>query len=507
MVAFGMRVVEWTVLLAGLVGCSTDSSALTHAAGGGGASGSPVEAGASGGASSGPCRNSLDCASGLICDRTQGRCVECITASDCRTNDVCANSVCRSTCQSDKDCTGLGLLCDRAAGNCVECLLDVDCPSGKRCTSGVCGAGSGGGAGAGGASGAGAGGASGAGAVFGLGGSGGIVGCQGQVFDTTQSPLDMAVLLDQSGSMGQSTTGAGTKWALVSQAFDAFLNAPENANVGVALGYFPLTLPGVPAFCSVDADCGNYGPCVGGINVGGMIAFGSCQQADVCTVSSYAAPEVPFALPPNPTAAVASLAQHTPGGGTPTTPALEGMMQYATAWATQHPERKVVVVLATDGDPTGCTTNTVQDVANIATSALASSGIATYVVGVGSSLTSLNQIAQAGGTTQAYLLDTTADLGTAFQSAMNQIRTRSTPCSFPVPPGVTDSSRINVLYTPPGSSAPTVIPRVQSACGTAGGWQFDAGGTRIVVCPSTCSSFALGGGVQVESGCATVVGP
>jgi hypothetical protein len=338
------------------------------------------------------------------------------------------------------------------------------------------------------------------GGVAGFSGAGGAVNdCQR--YDSTQSPLDIAVLLDQSGSMDQSAA-TGTRWTVVVQALGTFLNAPENANVAVALGYFPLVIPGVPAACATNADCGNYGPCVGGIPFGGTILFGSCQQADVCTVSSYTTPEVPFSLPPNHVPVLASLANHAPGGGTPTQAALQGFMQYAMGWKAQHPERKVVVVLATDGEPSGCTTNTVADVANVAAAAVGGPGIPTYVVGVGSSLTSLNAIAQAGGTAQAFLLDTSASLGTAFQEALKQISGQSRTCRLGIPTGVTDLDKVNVIYEPPGNAMPVVIPKT-SACDSIGGWQLDPTGTNVLLCPTTCAGIAPGGAVQVGSGCLT----
>jgi hypothetical protein len=326
------------------------------------------------------------------------------------------------------------------------------------------------------------------------------------VFNSTPAPVDIAVLLDQSGSMDQGAA-TGTKWSVVVQALGTFLNAPENANVAVALGYFPLVIPGVPTARATNADCGNYGPCVGGIPFGGTTIFGTCQQADVCTVSSYATPEVPFSLPPNHAAVSTSLASHAPGGGTPTQPALQGFVQYVTGWRAQHPERKVAVVLATDGEPTGCTTNTVADVANVAAAALGGSGIPTYVVGVGSSLTSLNTVAQAGGTTQAFLLDTSASLGTAFQEALTQISGVSWSCRVALPAGIADLNRVNVVYESPGSAAPIVIPKANPTCDPSGGWQFDATGTGIILCPTTCANLATGGLVRVGDDCLPPVWP
>src|SRR5262249_34854837 len=155
--------------------------------------------------------------------------------------------------------------------------------------------------------------------------------------------------------------------------------------------------------------------------------------ANGCATEPYQTPEVPLVLPADHAAVINSLTNHGPGGFTPTRPALEGTLDYATSWAAAHPTRRVVVVLATAGTPPTCSTNTLPDVSNIAAAALAASGIQAYVIGVGSSLTSLNQIAQAGGTSQAFLIDTATDVGAAFHDAMNQILTLATPCGFPLP--------------------------------------------------------------------------
>jgi hypothetical protein len=219
-------------------------------------------------------------------------------------------------------------------------------------------------------------------------------------------------------------------------------------------------------------------------------------------------PEVPFTLPPAHAAAVTSIAGHSPAGGTPTRPALEGAVDYATTWAKAHPDRKVVIVMATDGDPTGCTTNTVADAAQIATAAYTGAAhIPTFVIGIGSSLTSLDQIANSGGTNSAYVLDTTAgkDVAQQFSDALNDVRKRSFGCSFPLPSGA-DMNNINLVYTPPSGSAQTV-PRVTTVCTATGGWTYDATSSTIEVCPTTCAGFGPSSNAHLVLGCPTIVAP
>jgi hypothetical protein len=208
------------------------------------------------------------------------------------------------------------------------------------------------------------------------------------------------------------------------------------------------------------------------------------------------------------------MTMHKPGGGTPTRPALEGSMQYVTTWAMSNPGRKVVVVLATDGDPEGCPTNSPQDVANIAAAALnGPQKIQTFVIGVGSSLTSLNLIAQAGGTNMAFLVDTGGNVGMSFAAALNQIRGSATPCDFTIPAqtaqGPVDPKRVNVSYTPAGGMRVTV-PMTQgglpSNCAANGGWYYDdpASPKSIKLCDATCQALQ-GGKVELEFGCKTIV--
>jgi hypothetical protein len=226
---------------------------------------------------------------------------------------------------------------------------------------------------------------------------------------------------------------------------------------------------------------------------------------------------VPLALPPEPSRLISDIQQRAFAGGTPTRAALEGTYQYLEGWAGQNPGRKVVAVLATDGEPTGCTGNTPADAAGLAASALAGpSHIQTFVIGVGRALANLNQVAQAGGTTQAFLTDTSSDLGSEFAAALEAIRTSAGPCAFEIPAtteaGDVDPGLVNVRFTPSGAAQPTVVAKtfdgIASNCGPEGGWHYDnpAAPTRIQLCESSCKA-AFNARMEVQFGCETVVQP
>jgi hypothetical protein len=333
--------------------------------------------------------------------------------------------------------------------------------------------------------------------------------CTAESHEGKRVPVDMYFLVDSSGSMAEEVNG-GSKWDVVSDALIGFLNDPRNAETGAGIGYFPSTPQG---------NCSKGQPgciCIPFIDIFIDICFADAGGS--CTVADYAMPAVPLALPPSPGPVVDDINGHEISGGTPTRPAVEGALQYLNQWADAHPERRPVLVLATDGDPSGCDTNTPQDVANLAAGGLAGPhAIQTFVIGVGSSLVSLNLVAQAGGTGQAFLVDTGADVAELFSDALEQIRGQAAACDFAIP---TESAQgmainpgqVNVRYTPSGASDARLVPQTfmsdASNCGSEGGWYYDdaSAPTLIKLCDSTCDLLS-GGSIQVEFGCDTIVQP
>jgi hypothetical protein len=344
--------------------------------------------------------------------------------------------------------------------------------------------------------------------------------CAGSSVKPKKVPLDMYIVFDESLSMNENVTG-GTKWSVISGALTSFVQNSASAGLGVGLTFFPLPFPaGVPGTCMQDADCKpnmtDYGPCVADVSTGFLLV---CGKTDSCVAGNYKA-EVPIGtLPGSSAALVASLAAHSPVGFTPTYPALQAGYDYTKMWAAAHPDHKTILVLATDGDPTTCnaTTNNVQTIAsNLVTPANSGAQpILTFVIGVGASLTSLNAIAQAGGTMQALIVDTgSADPGGDFLAAMKKIgASPAIGCQYAIPmptSGAFDAAKVNVQLTP-DMGTPTVLPHVgnKAACTPqAGGWYYDNNTkpTQIILCDSTCTGINNGVSVQVDVvlGCATV---
>lgn len=343
--------------------------------------------------------------------------------------------------------------------------------------------------------------------------------CASETRKAERLPLDMYILLDQSGSMKD------PRWTNVKTAIKAFVSAKDSEGIGVGIQYFPLKDPGTGyetclvkcADCACAKACGCGGGC-SMITSGGVTKVTCTAGGTSCRVVDYATPDVSIAaIPAINGVLVASMDAHGPSGGTPTRPALEGALKYAREHSAKNPGRKVVVVLATDGVPSEseCVPNTIPDVTALASAAVsASPSIPTFVIGVGESLSKLNDIAVAGGTTKAFLVDSAADAVAKFGEAMSAIRSASLGCEYLIPPSkdgsALDYAKVNVTFTK--DSKTTTLPQVAgaSACDvTAGGWYYDdpAKPTRIRICPASCASFTgagLGAEVSVVLGCKTV---
>ena len=339
--------------------------------------------------------------------------------------------------------------------------------------------------------------------------------CATSVVSAQKIPLDLFVMLDQSSSMSDSVSGGGTKWQSVTAAITSFVGQPNLDGISVGLQFFGVPPGGATCstlFCNVTADCGPAacGPCLFNVCTGAFAADG-----DSCTASDYAIANVEIApLPGVASAITTSMASHSPSTSTPTSAALQGAIDHASAWAHSHVNDAVAVVLATDGDPTECDT-TLADIDAIAAAGLtAMPKIMTFVIGVGSSLPSLNGIAAAGGTTSAFLVDTGGNVNQQFLAAMNAIRGAALGCKYQIPvptSGSPNYGEVNVVYTP-GSGSSQTLPYVmsQSACPAMGnGWYYDnaANPTQIILCDPTCSTVEAdqGGSVSIYLGCATVI--
>lgn len=314
--------------------------------------------------------------------------------------------------------------------------------------------------------------------------------CASSTTGATPVPLDLFFMLDQSGSMKETTGSGATKWSAIKGAFKSFLADPAAAGIAAGLGYF------------------------------GRAGFFSDGKSS-CAVGDYAKADVPIAALPGVGSSIAtSLLLHDPFTDTPTGPALAGALQYARAFQAAHPGHVVSVVLATDGLPTACAPLDADGIAAFAAKARAESPpIRTYVIGVMSdadlgkgAATNLDTISKAGNGAPAFVIKSTgSDVEKAFLSALLAIRGTALPCEYLVPAGVgADYDKVNVRVTRGATS--TTLPYVERAdkCGPAGGWYYDVPPpgkpTRVLTCPATCKALTADGAgkVDIEIGCATL---
>lgn len=225
-----------------------------------------------------------------------------------------------------------------------------------------------------------------------------------------------------------------------------------------------------------------------------------------CNVSDYAVPEVPIApLAMNAQAIIDSMAAHGPLTTTPTLPAIQGGIAFATKYAQDNPDYKVVLVLATDGAPSGCQSTIENVTAAAATGLSGTPSIQTYVIGVGDSLMNLNAIAVAGGTERAFLVND-SNVQQDLLTALTAIRGAQVPCEYSVPVAEAgkdlDFGKVNVQYTSK-AGAPQVLQKVEKAadCPASGNfWYYDdnAAPTQILLCANTCEALTSAGDGKVE---------
>lgn len=310
------------------------------------------------------------------------------------------------------------------------------------------------------------------GTIFGFGGevttrdAGGA--CKGDMAAAEKIQLDLYVMVDQSLSMATPDANGMSRWAEVTGALQQFFQSMDSNGIGVGMQYFGLGLLGT-----------------------------SCNAPD------YAMAEVEIApLPGNLQPLLNSLMMHGPSSVTPTPAAVQGAIQHAQAWKMSHPSHAVAVLLVTDGEPDLC--GLVPDVANAAMQgASGNPPIQTFVLGVGTALDALNQVAMAGGTTQAYLVTGTQNVTADVLAALNKIRAATAlPCEFTLPtpePGKPfDYTKVNVVFTPQGGAQEVVYYTADpSKCSPMSkAWHYDnpTTPTRIELCPDTCTAISMGGG-------------
>ncbi len=315
--------------------------------------------------------------------------------------------------------------------------------------------------------------------------------CVGQSAEGERVAVDLYFMVDTTGSMNcpvpdspsrpcevdpGAPYAATTRWVVESAALKGFMSAPANAGMGVGIDFFP-------------------------------------SARDMCKPASYVSPTVEIGLLPGAASALnAAISAQKPAGNTPTVASLTGAIQHASAWAKKTGHR-VAVVYSTDGYPKGCEGegNTIANATSVARNGFqAEPSIETFVLGMGQNLSSLEEIARAGGTEHAYLIDTNQDAAAQLSAAFESIRGRTqVSCEYTIPPppiGETlDYSKVNVHYTNSTGTGTDFAQDPSASC--VDGWQYSPDKKQVLLCGAACDVVKadIGGSLQIRFGCATKV--
>ena len=342
-------------------------------------------------------------------------------------------------------------------------------------------------------------------------GAGGSIACAAEPHVAQQVPLDIYIMLDQSGSMTGTVSGGQTKWNVVTTAIKDFLQQPGLEGVSVGIQYFGIAV----CPCVTNADCA----------IAGDTCFvGQCLQcllqgsSDVCDPLAYDKPEREIApLPAATPLLIENINKHSPTTGTPTGPALTGAVTHAKTWLLNHPGHAVITLLATDGMPESCSPTDSSSLAQIAAQG-AADGVRTFTIGVFESgdmpdgPNILQAIATAGKGQSFNFSTTQGNVGQAFLDALNVIRGAALGCQYTLPTpsnGTPDYTKVNVQYSPTGGS-PILFDHYQDKahCPPGGdGWYYDnnANPQLINLCDSTCTKVGADktGQIDILLGCKT----
>ncbi len=314
-------------------------------------------------------------------------------------------------------------------------------------------------------------------------------GCTGEVLAGEAVPLDIYIMFDQSGSMSTPTTeGELTRIDVVRAALAEFLEDPSSNGIGVGIGFF-----GYHELGATSCDAADFSSPTQGIEV----------------------------LPPAASDIVSAISDVEPTGETPTGAAIRGACQYAQSWKASHLGHNVAVLLVTDGEPkapitstySACNPTLTDAVDATADCASALPAVRTYVLGVGPFLQNLNQIAAAGRTEAAYLVED--ETSESVLEALNAIRADATvPCELVLPSApsgeLLDYAEVNLL-TMDAACTQRTVANVSSPgeCGeSARGWYYDDANdpSSILLCDTTCADVSVPGAQLLYSiGCQTVV--
>ena len=316
------------------------------------------------------------------------------------------------------------------------------------------------------------------------------MGCVPQPVPLSTIPVDMYVMMDQSGSMVDLSQGGLSKWDAAKAALNAFVQTPP-ASLRVGLQFHALPPAGVmcPVSCVVDADCGACGPCFFNICAG----FGG---QDSCDPGDYDTPEAAvLPVPANAASISASLDIHAPSTGSAPSGALEGAINHGLTLAQQDPDRAVVDVLVVDGEPGACITDAATLAQTAYTGTNATHAVHSHVLAIMEQPAFWAPVAAAG---DGLLLAAPPSNNVAANAlaAFQRVVTRERACAHLLPTGdagTVDAQAFQVTLQ--NQTLPWVPGRI--FC-NGSGWYL-AGVRTLRLCPTSCDAAESSGETPVAT--------
>lgn len=268
-------------------------------------------------------------------------------------------------------------------------------------------------------------------------------------------PPDLLLVVDKSGSMAESLSGGGQKWSVMRQALIGIVGSYED-RIDFGLMTFPS-----------DDVCGP-----GAVRVPVQAGSGALISGALLITS--------------------------PQGGTPTHTTMSGALAYYQS-APPNPSGRFAL-LATDGQPNCGSPNDPNDPtvneSVAAVQALATAGVSTYVLGFGDTVvstpTTLQLLAQAGGTSNYYAATSPAQLEAALDAIVGQISVP--PCTIGLQEVPANPAQIGVYFDD------LAVPR---SPGHNDGWDYDAGSNSVILYGAACDQLQSGSvsALRVDYGC------
>ncbi|MBK7583845.1 MAG: VWA domain-containing protein [Myxococcales bacterium] len=371
------------------------------AVGGGGAGGS-------GGSLGKPCSKTSDCGSGKFCS----------VAKQCVDN---------GSCGADGDCTA-PQVCGLGSKKCLEagtCATDGDCDQNQVCNVQT--------------------------KLCEIGG-----GCGKSVFELTELPPNLMILLDRSGSMS-GDAGGSTRWNVAKQAVSQ-VTTKFDAQLRFGLA--------------------TYSSCAsGGCSAGSIVV--PIADKNAATINAFLGSTVDQGSSNGQGKTSSGLLKYLCDSGNPETSTGKSLAALVGQSSLQDPSRTNAVLLLTDGSESGECKGSCDGPCGAAKLLAQNPPVKTYVIGLGVNPSAIDQIAAAGGTTKSVPASNQTELDAAF----NKIAAAVASCEYLLDKAPPNSTGVYVYF----NDDPTGVPSDPN-----NGWSYDPTTNKLTFNGTACTQLKSG---------------